>query len=86
MASILDGTDSWEWVGWLGYAAIEPFGPLRDDLRAGTVASAAVAAWGGRATPSDFFESLKQARLASGDSRTEVLAFMALCPAFTTMG
>lgn len=47
---------------WMAYAELEPFGPLRDDLRAGVVASLAVAPWlkkGKTVTPEDIFPTLK---------------------------
>ena len=56
--------DAHEFAEWMAYAAIEPFGPLREDLRAGEIAAAA-ANFTGRVKnplkPEDFFGSLKPA-------------------------
>lgn len=38
--------------------AVEPFGPMQDDLRAGVVASFMAAAGGGKVMPADLFPSL----------------------------
>lgn len=40
---LLASIDSHELALWQAYDTIEPFGPWRDDLRAGTIASAALA-------------------------------------------
>jgi hypothetical protein len=47
---------------WIDFAAVEPFGPLRDDLRAGVLAATFAAGWGGptRLTPADFFPTLRE--------------------------
>lgn len=50
-----------EFLRWQLYAELEPFGPPRDDLRAGVVASAAVSPWvkkGDKVTPATFFPEL----------------------------
>ena len=50
-------------AGWMGFAELEPFGELRNDLRAATVAATVANAFstgkGKPAGPDDFFESLK---------------------------
>lgn len=56
---LLRRIDAHEFAEWMAYAQIEPFGPLREDLRAGVVATAAVAPHVKRApTPTDFFPEL----------------------------
>lgn len=50
-----------EFQRWQIYAELEPFGPPRDDHRAGVVAAAAVSPWakkGDAVTPSTFFPEL----------------------------
>lgn len=37
-----------EYNRWKAYALIEPFGPLRDDQRAGTIAAATINVWRGK--------------------------------------
>lgn len=55
-----------EWEGWMAFAELEPFGPAREDMRAGTIASAAVAPHAKKGecpAPKDFFpDSLGQGR------------------------
>jgi hypothetical protein len=45
-----------EFADWVAFAGLEPFGSRVDDLRAGTVATAASAAWGGRTNPGEWFQ------------------------------
>jgi hypothetical protein len=50
-----------EFTGWLEYAALEPFGPLREDLRAGQLASLVANIAGSKdATPATFFPELAE--------------------------
>lgn len=53
-----------EFVDWLAYYGVEPFGPVQEDYRAGVLASLAYNPWrkeGAEALgPEDFFPSLKQ--------------------------
>lgn len=52
--------DAREFAEWIAYDQIEPFGALRDDQRAGTIASAVVNIWKSSGTPldwQDFFPS-----------------------------
>lgn len=59
---VLDLTDE-ELETWIGYMRLEPFGPLRDDLRSGTTAAILVntnRAKGARAVgPADLFSTLR---------------------------
>lgn len=59
---LLERIPSPELSEWMAYFAIEPFGPLRDDLHAGTIAATtANAAWGKKSkswSPEDFFPNL----------------------------
>ena len=66
----------------MAFAALEPFGPLRDDLRAGTAASAAANAWGGRTRPEHFFDTLRPPRpdRVGGVSRLRAALGPALTP------
>lgn len=73
--------DSWEWAGWLAYSALEPFGPLREDFRAGQVAATAANVWGSRVKPEDFFASLKESRPPARANHPG--GFLSLCPALT---
>jgi hypothetical protein len=64
----------------VAFYSLEPFGPLRDDLRAATVAAAAGSAFGAKCRPADFFETLKaEARL--GRAGGGVAGWLALAPA-----
>ncbi|WP_439630895.1 phage tail assembly protein T [Gemmata sp.] len=47
---------------WISYYELEPFGPVRDDLRAGVVASIAAASNGMRVRPEEIFPSLRDDR------------------------
>lgn len=55
-----------EFTGWMAYAELEPFGPLREDARAGVIAATAVniATAGAKERrhfgPGDFFDSLRE--------------------------
>lgn len=78
--------DGWLWDAWLAYAAVEPFGPVRDDLRAAEVVSAVAASGGVRVKPADVFESLRESRPRGRDRGglpETVAALAALCPALT---
>lgn len=56
---LLARIDAAELAEWQAYAALEPFGPLREDLRAGTTAALMATAWGRkRYEPMDFFREL----------------------------
>lgn len=54
--------DSSEFVGWLAYQRIEPFGPLQEDYRAGVLAALLYNPWRKEVAegkgPQDFFPSL----------------------------
>lgn len=54
--------DAVEWAGWRAFADLEPFGPLRDDLRAASVASITAASNGLRVRPDEVFASLNAPR------------------------
>ena len=76
--------DGAEWGGWLAFAALEPFGPLRDDLRAGEIASAAFGAQGVRVKPADVFATLRPRRAArAGGAETARAVLSRMCPALT---
>lgn len=85
MAELLDTLDSWEWEFWLAFASLEPFGPLREDLRAGEQVSAVFAGHGVRLAPEDVFPTLRlpRAKRAGGPGLAAALAH--LCPALTPM-
>lgn len=82
MSDIL-AMDSWEWTGWLAFAQLEPFGPLRDDLRAGAIAAAVLNAAGIRTTPERIFPSLKESRPRGRDDEAMKRWAKAHCPALT---
>lgn len=64
--------DSAEFGEWIAYHTLEPFGPEREDYRAGVVASACVAPWAKKGSeppaPLEWFEPLYAAakRAAEG--------------------
>lgn len=78
-----------EWEGWLAYAELEPFGPVREDLRAAEVACAAANGWGAGIRPEHVFATLRPPAAAprqgtrAGDSRA---GFLAMCPALSPVG
>ena len=45
-----------EFAEWVAFAGLEPFGSRVEDLRAGTIASACVAPWGGKADAGDWIK------------------------------
>lgn len=67
-----------EFAEWQGFFAVEPFGGPVDDLRFGTVAATAGAAWGAKTSPSDYFQWTPAA--PHGDWRDIQAEFAALAP------
>lgn len=56
---LLERIDAHELAEWVAYSQIEPFGPLREDHRAGSIAAAALNPYTKtRLVPSDFFPEL----------------------------
>jgi len=55
VGELCDRMDSLEFTQWLAYAGVEPFGSPVDDLRAGTIATAAIAVGGVAKSPGDWF-------------------------------
>jgi len=46
---------------WMAYERLEPFGPLRDDVRSGTLAAVLTSALTGeKYSPDDFYPSLRE--------------------------
>lgn len=82
MREVLD-LDAAEFDGWLAFAAEQPFGPLRDDLRAGEIVSAVFGAQGVRVRPADVFSSLRPSRPRGPKPAGPLAGFVALCPALT---
>jgi hypothetical protein len=72
-----------EWQGWCGLAALEPFGPVRDDLRAGTIAAQSARAGGIRARAGDYFDTLRPERPTSPARAGIPAGFASRCPALT---
>lgn len=80
------------WEGWQAYSRTEPFGPVRDDLRAAEIACMIAAAGGVRVAPGDVFATLAPPKSHSpararphGLSET-MAALAARCPALTAIG
>jgi hypothetical protein len=65
--------DAAELAEWVAFAALEPFGSRVEDVRAGTLASAMVAPYGGKTRPGDWFRW--EPPRPSGDWRTGHAAF-----------
>lgn len=78
-----------EFAGWIAYAAIEPFGPRREDLRAALVASILVNTSTGRDAqkyrPADFLGLDEQAAAITGAQKVadKARAYFAMIPAGT---
>jgi hypothetical protein len=77
--------DSAEWLGWLAYASLEPFGPAREDLRAAEVVCAVAASVGVRQKPADVFASLREPRSRERERGfgMTMAALARMCPALT---
>lgn len=73
VAELDDTLTAEEWLDWLAYSAVEPFGPPRGDLQAGIVASVVVNALRGKkgktVSPTDF---LLQFRPGEGEIDLDV--------------
>jgi hypothetical protein len=73
--------DEWELLA--AYAELEPFGPVRDDLRAAEAVCATLNAWGGRARPEHVFATLRPAESARAGGAGSRSGFVAICPALS---
>jgi hypothetical protein len=67
--------DAAEFAEWVAFAGLEPFGSRVDDLRFGAVASAAVAAAGGKTAPGEWFKWQSADTKPAGDWRHIFAAF-----------
>lgn len=56
VAELADRMSAAEFAEWQAFAQIEPFGSRVEDIRAGVIASACVAPWGGKTAPGEWFE------------------------------
>lgn len=68
----------------MAYATVEPFGTVRDDLRAGEILSAIYATKGVRTTPADFFETLRP-RGRDSKPPSPLAGFLRFCPALANV-
>lgn len=62
---LTESISEWQFLQWIIYHSIEPFGPLREDLRAGVIVSNLVnvqrtSSTAKAFTPMDFFPTLKE--------------------------
>jgi hypothetical protein len=81
VGEMLRRMDAAELEDWIEFYRLEPFGPLRDDLRFGMVVSAVLGSFGVSKTPAEIFESLKdQAATVQGpeEIRRELMRFHAI--------
>lgn len=59
-----------EFTGWMAYAEMEPFGPLREDLRTGRLAALVAQIAGSKdATPASFFPEIDPPKPVTAESR-----------------
>ncbi len=78
MEELLDGMTAREAAEWMAYAEVEPFGPPREDQRAGQVAAAVANVHRGKSrepfTPSDFLPTRETIEAPREKTPEELLA------------